>query len=118
MAAFAIITRVALKPGAADAVAALFEATNPALVRDQPDWRGAEMYIDHEEASVTVIAHWRDPDSYAALAASQRFRDTMARFAPYFAGPPEIQVTARAVAMTPESVAGQAPPPADDGPAR
>ena len=80
----AVVTRVTLKPGTADRVAALFEETNPSLVRDQPEWRGAKMLVDRTTDAVTVIALWRSEDAYRAFAAGEAFRQTMARFAPPF----------------------------------
>ena len=102
----AIVTRVTLKPGTADAVAALFEGTNPALVRDWPQWRGARMLIDRARDEVTVIAIWTSEEAYRAFAATDDFRQTMARFAGHFAAPPEVRVTDVAVEMTPEGVRG------------
>lgn len=81
------MTEVDLKPGAGPEVAALFDATNPDLVRDQPDWLGAEMLLDAEALQVVVIAHWRDLAAYRAMAETPVFRDTMQRFAADFAGP-------------------------------
>jgi heme-degrading monooxygenase HmoA len=101
---FAIMTEVDLKPGAGSDVAALFDATNPDLVRDQPDWLGAEMLLDEEADRVVVIARWRDPEAYRAMAETSAFKDTMQRFAAHFAGPPRVRVLKSAVTMTPESL--------------
>lgn len=38
---YVIPARVKLKPDSAETCAALFEATSPDLVRDEPDWHGA-----------------------------------------------------------------------------
>ena len=101
---FAVITEVALKPGAGPEVAALFEETNPALVRDQPDWLGAEMLLEPEADTIIVIARWRDPASYRALARSPGLHDTMQRFAAHFAGPSKVRVFETTMAMAPDSL--------------
>jgi len=101
---YAVVTTVALKPGTADAVAALFRETNPALVQDQEDWQGARMLIDRESDTATVIALWRSAEAYRELAESAAFKETMGRFAPHFAGPPEVSVTEIVAEMTPETV--------------
>jgi len=100
----AIVTRVTLKPGRADAVAALFEQTNPELVRDRTEWHGARLLIDRARDEVTVIALWRSEEAYRAFAEADAFRQTMARFAQHFAAPPEVQVTEVAVDMAPDDV--------------
>lgn len=99
-----VVTKVKLKPGSADACAELFRETNPVLVREEPDWLGARMAVDRENDVVTVMATWRDGTSYEALAKSERFKTTMAGFAPLFASPPEITINDVLVDMTPESI--------------
>ncbi|NBD30171.1 MAG: hypothetical protein GVY31_09040 [Alphaproteobacteria bacterium] len=101
---FAVVTQVDLKPGAGPLVAALFEETNPPLVRDQPGWLGAEMLLDQDSDAVIVIARWRDPAAYKALADSPEFRETMQRFSEHFAGPPRVRVCKTGATMTPQSV--------------
>lgn len=104
---YAIVTTVPLQPGSAETVVALFKETNPAIVREQPDWREARMLLDRNANTVTVVAFWANPDSYRAMAASRSFRDVMQRFSAYFAGPPEVKVTEVVVEMTLESVSVQ-----------
>lgn len=87
-----VVTVAAVVPGRLDAVAELFAATNPALVADQPDWLEAVVGLDRSSDRVTVVAAWADAQSYRRFAASERFRATMARFAPDLAGPPEVTV--------------------------
>jgi heme-degrading monooxygenase HmoA len=101
---FAIMTEVDLKPGAGPDIAALFETTNPDLVRAQPDWLGAEMLLDEEAERVVVIARWRDPGAHRAMAETPAFKDTMQRFAAHFAGPPRVRVFKCAVTMSRESL--------------
>ena len=101
---FAIITEVDLKPGAGPEIPALFQETNPDLVRDQPDWLGAEMLLDEDADRVVVIARWRDPNAYRAMAETSAFQDMMQRFAGHFAGPPRVRVFKSALTMTPESL--------------
>lgn len=97
---YAVVTTVDILPGAAEQVVALFEETNPALVRDRPDWLGARMLLDRDAHRVTVIAYWRAPESYREMAASPEFRAVMSRFAPHFAGPPQITINEVAIDMT------------------
>lgn len=89
---FVVMTRVQLKPGRIDEVRELFEETNPALVKDQPDWVEAKFTANREEDQVTVLAFWRDADSYREFSASEKFRRVMSEFGPHFAGRPEVTV--------------------------
>lgn len=89
---FIAITKVQLKPGAVDAVKELFAETNPALVADQPDWIEAKFTADRSTNQVTVLAFWKNAESYKTFSASDNFRQTMGRFAPHFAGPPEVSL--------------------------
>mgnify|MGYP000430434041 CR=1 FL=1 len=99
-----VVTKVKLKPGSTESCAQLFRETNPDLVRDQPDWLGACMMVDQDNDMVTVMASWRDATSYEALAKSEAFQATMARFVGLFASPPEITVNDVVVEMTPENI--------------
>ena len=98
------VTKVKLKPGTAADCARLFEETNPALVRDQPDWLGAQMAFDAETNTVTVIAQWKDIESYQRLSGSSTFQQAMGKFAAFFAGPPEITSMEVLVDMKPEDL--------------
>lgn len=86
------ITTVSVDAGAIDEVAELFAETNPALVRDERDWLGAWFTANRERGEITVIARWADADSYRRLSASASFQEAMARFAPFFEGPPHVTV--------------------------
>ena len=102
---YLVITRVALKPGAEGKVAALFEQTNPDLVRAHPDWLGADMAFDPDTGTMSVIARWRRREGYEALAGSKAFGKVMAGFAPHFAGPPQVSIAKLLVHMPADSVA-------------
>ena len=89
---FVIMTRVQLKPGKIDEVRDLFEKTNPELVKGQEDWIEAKFTANRVEDQVTVLAFWRNADSYRAFSAGENFRHVMSQFSPYFAGPPQVTV--------------------------
>ena len=78
---FQVVTRVKLKPGSAEACAQLFQDTNADLVRNQPDWLGAQMILDREANVISVLASWRNADSYHALRCSDDFQAAMGKFA-------------------------------------
>ena len=96
---FAVLTRVQVRPGSIDDLAALFVATNRELVASHHDWLGAWFTANRAESVVTVIAHWRDAASYEALGASPEYQSTMAQFAEQFVGPPTVSVNEILVAM-------------------
>ncbi|MDF0602725.1 antibiotic biosynthesis monooxygenase [Psychromarinibacter sp. C21-152] len=102
---YAVKTTVRVKHDAIDTLAAKFRDLNPAIVRTQPDWRGARMLVDRERSEITVIALWTRAESYLAMAQSPAFTRSMRRFSGYFTSPPEVRVMEVAVEMTPESVA-------------
>jgi quinol monooxygenase YgiN len=87
-----VMTRIKLKPGVYKRCAELFQKTNPGLVSGEPDWLGARMIFDHETDIVTVLATWRDTDSYKRLNASSEFQQIMREFSEFFASPPEISM--------------------------
>lgn len=96
-----VVTRVKLKPNTSQLCAELFETSNPALVQDEPDWLGAQMIFDPETDFVTVMATWRDLDSYKRLSSSKVFGDTMKQFGRFFASAPEISTNTVLVDMKP-----------------
>jgi len=96
---FAVITRVKVQPGSIDELASLFESTNRELVAGHDDWLGAWFTADRDNDEVTVIARWRDPDSYQRLRQSEQFQSTMAQFGEKFAGPPSISTNEILVEM-------------------
>ena len=87
-----VMTRVPVKPGHFEAVLRLFQETNPGLVSDQDDWLEARFTANPEDGSVTVLAFWRNVESYAAFSSSEAFREVMSRFALHFDGPPEVTI--------------------------
>ena len=89
---YVVMTRVKLKPGTSEICADLFQKTNRELVSSEPDWLGARMIFDHNTGVLTVLATWRDPDSYQRLRNSLRFQSTMQEFGQHFASPPEISI--------------------------
>ena len=97
--AFAVLTRVKVRPGSIDGLAELFASTNRDLVADHDDWLGAWFTANRTENEVTVIAHWRDANSYEKLRNSTEFQSTMARFAEEFAGPPMVSINEILVEM-------------------
>lgn len=81
-----------VKSGSIDGLAALFDETNRDLVAGHDDWLGAWFTANRDTNEVTVIARWRNADSYQRLRSSSEFQATMARFAEQFAGPPAVSV--------------------------
>ncbi len=100
---FVVATRVKLKPDTSALCAELFEQSNPTIVENEPDWMGAQMIFDPETDTVTVLATWRDIDSYRRLSSSEIFQDTMQKFGSFFAAPPEISTNRLLVDMKPQS---------------
>ena len=89
---YVVMTRVKLKPGTSEICADLFQKTNPELVSSETDWLGARMIFDNDTDVLTVLATWRDTDSYQRLRASAKFQSTMREFGQHFASPPEISM--------------------------
>lgn len=96
---FAVLTKVKVHPGSIDGLAALFDETNRDLVAGHDDWLGAWFTANRENNEVTVIARWRDAESYRTLRNSEGFQATMAQFAEQFAGPPSVSVNEVLVEM-------------------
>ena len=97
--AFAVVTRVKVRPGSIDALAALFDSTNRELVAGHDDWLGAWFTADRSEDEVTVIAHWRAAESYERLRNSPDFQQTMAGFAKEFVELPTVTINEILVQM-------------------
>lgn len=89
---YVVITTVQLKPGRIDEVRDLFAETNPDLVQDQADWIEAKFTANREADQVSVLAFWRDAEAYREFSAGDKFKQVMGRFAPHFAGRPQITV--------------------------
>lgn len=49
--------------------------------------------------TVTVIARWRNPESYERLRATDAFRETMSQFAAKFTGAPSVAINEILVEM-------------------
>ena len=96
---FAVMTTVRVRPGSIDELAALFDETNRDLVAGHDDWLGAWFTANRASDEVTVIARWRDADSYERLRERPEFQATMARFAQAFVGPPEVSINEILVEM-------------------
>jgi len=97
---YVVMTRVKLKPGTSEICASLFQETNPELVSSETDWLSAQMIFDHDTDVLTVLATWRNTDSYQRLKASAKFQSTMREFGRHFASPPEISMNEVLVDMT------------------
>src|SRR6056297_2817230 len=89
---YVVMTRVKLQPGTSEQCAELFRQTNPGIVGDEPDWLGAQMIFDSETDVVTVLATWRDADSYRTMSASEELKATLSEFRRFFASAPEVSV--------------------------
>lgn len=87
-----VMTRVELRPGTSEECAELFRQTNPDIVEEEADWLGAKMIFDSETNILTVLAIWRDAESYRKMSASDKFKSTMSNFSRFFAGAPEVSV--------------------------
>ena len=96
---YAVITKVKVRPGSIDDLASLFDSTNRDLVAGHKDWLGAWFTANRVEGEITVIAHWRDPESYERLRNSPEFQSTMARFATEFLEPPVVSINEILVQM-------------------
>lgn len=96
---FAVMTRVKVRQGSIDGLAALFDETNRALVAGHDDWLGAWFTADRVRHEVTVIARWRNAQSYEELRDSADFQSVMAGFAEAFVGPPSVSINEILVEM-------------------
>jgi heme-degrading monooxygenase HmoA len=96
---FAVMTTVQVEPGSIPELAALFEATNPALVETHKDWLGAWFTADQVRSEVTVIARWASAESYNRLRDSEQFQRTMSQFATKFVGQPSTSINEILVEM-------------------
>jgi hypothetical protein len=67
---YVVMTRVKLKSGTHKACAKLFEETNPNLMANESDWLGARMIFDRDTEVVTVLATWRNVESYTRMSGS------------------------------------------------
>ena len=94
-----VVTTVDVEPGSVDRLAELFDATNRDLVAAHDDWMAAYFTANRSTSVVTVIAHWRQAESYEVLRSSPEFQSTMAKFAESFVGPPRVSVNEVLVEM-------------------
>ncbi|HEV2069828.1 MAG TPA: antibiotic biosynthesis monooxygenase [Acidimicrobiales bacterium] len=96
-----VLTTIPVKEGLIDDVADLFEQVNRPLVEGQADWLGAWFTVNRERGEITNIAHWKSADAYRRLRDSDEFKAAMAKFAPMFAGPPNVSINEVLVEMRP-----------------
>lgn len=89
---YAVVTRVKVNPQSIDELASLFDSTNRDLVAGHDDWLGAWFTADRGAGDVTVIARWRDAESYERLRDSAEFQTVMAQFATAFLEPPVVTI--------------------------
>lgn len=95
----AVITHVRLKPGRIDDVREIFRRSNPLLVADEEDWVGVIFTANRQDDTVTMVAKWKNPDSYRTYAATEQYKTAMAEFAQYFREPPKIEINEILVEM-------------------
>ena len=88
----AVITHVRLKPGRIDDVREIFRRSNPLLVAEEEDWVGVIFTANRKDDTVTIVAKWKNPDSYHKYAAREEYKTAMEEFARYFREPPTIEV--------------------------
>jgi quinol monooxygenase YgiN len=98
---YVVMTRVKLRTGTSGQCAELFRQSNPDIVRREKDWLGARMIFDSETNIVTVLATWRNAESYKKLSTSAAFQETMQKFGQFFASSPEISTNDVLVDMVP-----------------
>ena len=89
---YAVITQVRLKPGRIDDVREIFRRSNPLLVADEEDWVGVIFTANRKDDTVTMVAKWKNPDSYRKYAATEEYKTAMEEFARYFREAPKIEV--------------------------
>ncbi len=89
---YAVITHARLKPGRIDDVREIFRRSNPLLVADEEDWVGVIFTANRKADTVTVVAKWKNPESYREYAATETYQTAMEEFARYFREPPTIEV--------------------------
>ena len=89
---YIVTTKIKIIDGAIDEVLKRFEATNPALVKDQDDWVKAIFTANTENNTVVVLAYWLNKESYVEFSKSQKFLDVMAGFRGFFEAPPEVEI--------------------------
>ena len=86
------MTSVQLKSGKIDEVRDLFEKTNPDLVKGQSDWVEAKFTANPGNDQVTVLAFWRNAESYKEFSSGENFKQVMAQFSPFFTGQPQVTI--------------------------
>ncbi len=89
---YAVITSVRLKPDRIDDVREVYRRTTPDLVADQEDWVSAVFSANRKDDTVTVIARWKNAESYEQFRASDKYKEAMAGLARYFAHPPTVEI--------------------------
>ncbi len=90
---YIVETTVQLKEGKTEEALKLFAASNPELVKDQPDWLKASFSEVEGEDIVIVRAQWRSKESYQEFSSSDQFKETMNGFRHYFRGRPKVTIS-------------------------
>ena len=74
--------------------------TNPSLVASQKDWVSATFTVNRETNEITVMAFWKEDESYLEFSSSADFQHTMAQFARHFVAAPEVTINQILVDMS------------------
>ena len=96
---YAVITQVRLKPGRIDDVREIFRRKNPLLVADEEDWLGVIFTANRKDDTVTMVAKWKNPDSYRSYAATEEYKTAMEEFARFFRESPRVEINEILVEM-------------------
>jgi len=87
-----VMTSVHVKPDSIPKIQDVFQRTNPDLVAGQGDWLEAKFTANFDQNLVTVLAFWKDQESYRTFSSSEPFKKVMSQFRPYFEEAPEVTV--------------------------
>lgn len=90
---YIVETLVQIQPNKTNEVLELFKSTNPELVKNEKDWICASFSILEEKNTVIVQARWKEKDSYFKFSGSEKFKNTMKQFSPYFTSKPEVTIS-------------------------
>ena len=90
---YIVTTKVQVKQDQVDKILQLFKDTNPGLVESEENWKGALFSADYENNIVIVQAFWDGKEGYKLFSRSEKFKNTMKLFEPYFEGPPDVTIT-------------------------
>ncbi len=87
-----VITKVGVKEGKIKEVLEKFGDSNPDLIKDHEGWIKAIFTANYEDSSITVLAFWKNADSYFHFSKSEEYLDTMKELQSYFTREPEVSV--------------------------